>query len=157
MNFVSLNPNWAATLMLAKGLEVSVRLHYLYNFQNESPTNAPIGPMGMPLPAESAQAGQAVWLNFATSYELVESLHIGVNGYYFKQLTADEYRLVDGTTVAADQVGEGKAQVLGLGPGVLWDPDADHGNQLFANLYFQMLVEARAGAIGANLRWLHTF
>jgi hypothetical protein len=40
---------------------------------------------------------------------------------------------------------------------VLWDPDADHGNRLFANLYGQALVESRAGALAANMRWLHTF
>jgi hypothetical protein len=156
-NFVSLNPNWAATMMLAKGLEVSVRLNYLFNLSNDRPTNPPIGPMGMPLAVESAQAGQAIWLNFAASYEIVRSLHVGANGYYFKQLTEDKYRLADGTEVNGDQVGQGKAQVLGIGPGALWDPDADHGNQLFANLYFQTLVEARASAIVVNLRWLHTF
>jgi hypothetical protein len=156
-NFVSFNPNWAATLMLAKGLELSVRLHYLFNLRNDRPTNPPIGPMGMPLPVESAQAGQAAWLNFATSYEIVQTLHIGANGYYFKQLTPDKYRLVDGTKTDGDLVGEGKAQVLGIGPGVLWDPDEDHGNLVFANLYFQTLVQARAGATVLNLRWLHTF
>jgi hypothetical protein len=156
-NFVSFNPNWAATLILAKGLEVSVRLHYLYNMRNDRPTNPPIGPMGMPLLVESAQAGQSVWLNFATSYEILQSLHIGANGYYLKQLTPDEYRLVDGTKTDGELVGEGKAQVLGIGPGVLWDPSPDHGDLVFANLYFQTLVQARASGISLTLRWLHTF
>jgi hypothetical protein len=151
-NFVSLNPNWAATLMLAQGLEVSVRLHYLYNMANLRPTNPPFGLM-----VERARAGQAVWLNFAASYEIIRSFHLGANGYYFKQLTADDYRLPDGTHIDGVAVHEGKAQVLGIGPGVLWVLSPEHDNQLFANLYFETLVEARAPSTVANLRWLHTF
>jgi hypothetical protein len=151
-NFVSLNPNWAATVVAAPGLEVSVRLHYLYNMKNARPTNPPPGVM-----VDTAQAGQAVWLNFAASYELIRSLHIGANGYYFKQLTADDYRLPDGTHRDAVELHEGKAQVLGIGPGALWDPSERRDNQLFANVYFETLVQARAAATVVNLRWLHTF
>lgn len=149
-NFVSLNPNWAATMVFAPGLELSVRLHYLFNARNDRPTNPPLGLM-----LESAQAGQAVWANFAASYEVVHSLHLGANGYYFRQLTADKYRLTDGSRTDGNQVGEGKAQVLGIGPGILWEPDP--GDMLFANLYFELLVHARAASTVANLRWLHSF
>jgi hypothetical protein len=82
-NFVSLNPNWAATVFVAPGLELSIRLHYLYNTWNVRPTNTPQGLM-----VDSAQAGQAFWSNFAVSYELIHSLHLGANGYYFAWSTA---------------------------------------------------------------------
>jgi hypothetical protein len=137
-------------VFVAPGLELSIRLHYLYNTWNVRPTNTPQGLM-----VDSAQAGQAFWSNFAVSYELIHSLHLGANGYYFKQLTADTYRLVDGSEVDGNSLGEGKAQVLGIGPGVLWQPDP--GDLLFANLYFETLVQARAGSTRVNLRWLHTF
>jgi hypothetical protein len=152
---VSLNPNWAATLMLAKGLEVSVRLHYLYNARNSRPTNPPFALMMMPgAIVESAQAGQSVWSNFAASFEIIQRLHIGANGYYFRQLTVDTYRLVNGTEIDADTLGEGKAQVLGIGPGLMWQ--ASQADILFANLYFDLLVQARAASTVANLRWIHT-
>jgi hypothetical protein len=120
--------------------------------KNTRPTNPPSGVM-----VDTARAGQAVWLNFAASYEFIQTLHIGANGYYFKQLTADIYRLVDGRQHDASQFGEGEAQVLGIGPGALWDPSPRHDNQLFANVYFETLVESRAASTVANLRWLHTF
>jgi hypothetical protein len=161
-NFASFNPNWAATMMFAKGLELSVRVHYLYNARNDRPTNPPVGPPG-PMPVgpppvlmvESARAGQALWSNFAVSYEILSGFHLGANGYYFKQLTADKYRLVDGTEIDGDAVGEGKAQVLGIGPGLLWQ--AAEGDLLFANLYFETLVQARAVSTVVNLRWIHVF
>jgi hypothetical protein len=149
-NYVSINPHWAATVLPLPGLEFTVRLHYIYNTTNDRPTNPPLGAL-----VESVQAGQAVWLNFATSYEFVTGLHVGANGYYLKQLTADKYRLADGTQADADRLGEGKAQVLGIGPGALWEPGK--GDKLFANVYFQTLVEARAGSTVFNLRWLHSF
>jgi hypothetical protein len=149
-NFVSINPYWAGTFVPAKGLELSLRLHYLFNARNDRPTNTPMG-----LLVDSAQAGQLVWANFAASYEIVDSFHIGANGYYLKQLTANKYHLVDGSRTNGDAVGEGKEQVLGIGPGALWEPG--HGDMLFANLYFQALVRARAGATVVDLRWLHSF
>jgi hypothetical protein len=150
-NYVSINPYWAATIMLAKGLELSVRLHYLFNARNDRPTNLPFGVM-----AQSAQAGQAAWANFAASYEILETLHIGVSGYYFRQLTVNKYHLADGTWTDSDRTGEGKEQVLGIGPGLLWDP-ARAQNMLFANVYFQTLVQNRASAMVFSLRWLHSF
>jgi hypothetical protein len=150
-NFVSINPYWAGTFLPFKGMEVSLRLHYLFNPRNDRPTNTPMGML-----ADSAQAGQAVWANFAASYEIVDGLHVGVNGYYLKQITADKYHLADGTTTDGVKVGEGKEQVLGLGPGAMWDL-GEQKNILFANLYFQALVQARAPSTVINVRWLHTF
>jgi hypothetical protein len=149
-HFVSFNPSWAATVVPLPRLEISVRLYYLYNATNDRPINGPPGVM-----LDRARAGQAVWSNFAASYEILHGLHVGANGYYFKQLSADSYRLADGTTTDGEKMGEGKAQVLGMGPGVMWQPD--QGDFIYVNLYFQRLVEARAESTSLNLRWLHTF
>jgi hypothetical protein len=46
-----------------------------------------------------------------------------------------------GPKPTAKHFGEGKAQVLGIGPGVLWQHD--QFGMLFANLYFETMVQAR--------------
>lgn len=127
-----------------------MRLHWLYNMLNQRPVNPPMGVM-----VDTAQAGQTVWANFATSYEIVHGLHVGANGYYLKQLTADTYHLVDGSTTNGVAVGEGKQQVLAIGPGVLWD--ITEKDKLWANVYFQAAVQERIKSTAFNLRYLHSF
>jgi hypothetical protein len=151
-NFTSINPYWAATVLPLPGLEISARFHYLYNTKNSRPANPP--PV---MPAVStAQAGQAAWVNFTASYEVIHTLHIGANGYYFRQFTKDKYRYADGTTNDGEALGDtGEAQVLGIGPGVFWDAAKD--DKLFANVYFQTLVENRPQSDVVNLHWIHSF
>ena len=151
-NFLSFNPYWALTLLPYDGFELSVRLHYLYNFANTRPT-------GLPPPAASvstAKAGQAFWVNFAASYEVIHTLHIGANGYYFRQFTDDEYRAIDGTAVAPETAGDpGKATIFGIGPGVFYEPGKQ--DKLYANFYFEPVVEARPQSMLLNLHYIHSF
>ncbi len=65
-------PKWTA----------STRLHYLWNAKNTDPNLVLFGPE-----ARSTQAGQAFFANFATEYEVVKKLYVGVNGYYLNQFT----------------------------------------------------------------------
>lgn len=149
-NFVSLHPHWSLSVLPARGLEFTVRLQYIYNFTNRRPVNTPKG-----LSVDTARAGQTAWLNFDCSYEVVQGLHLGANGYYLKQLTPDRYKLMDGSRTTGSAHGDGKAQVLGIGPGLLWE--ASKRDRLYANYYFQLLVEDRPRANVLNLRWMHNF
>lgn len=153
-NYMSFNPNWAATVLPLPGLEFTTRLNWIYNFTNERPVNPPRGiPMGTTV--ESARAGQTVWANFATSYEVIKGLHPGINGYYLKQITLDRFYLTDNTYYEGKKPAEGKQQVLGIGPGVYWE--ATKKDKLYANYYYQLLVEARPVSHALTVRWLHSF
>nr|WP_090266418.1 transporter [Pseudomonas panipatensis] len=132
-NHYSLNPYWAGTWLPAPKFEVSWRLHYLYNFKNDDPASStPQYFEGAPV--KDVQAGQAAWANFTTSYEVAPKVHVGINGYYFKQLTDDRangHRLEDS-----------REKVLGVGPGLFWA--IDQGNGLWVNTYREFEVENRA-------------
>lgn len=130
-NFYSFNPYWSATWLPAKKCEVSWRLHYLWNSENDD-TNL--------------QPGQAVHLNLATSYEVLKGLRLGFNGYFFKQITDSEVN---------DVKQPGKEQVLGLGPGLLYSFSKD--NHLFANAYFETAGESRTEGQRYVIRWVHHF
>lgn len=136
-NFFSFNPYWSATYFPAPRWELSTRIHYLWNDQNDDP-----------LVGDDAQAGQAVHLNFAGSYELLEKrLRVGVNGYYLTQITEAE--------VNGQEIDDSKERVLGIGPGALYSFSKD--NHLFFNLYFETLTENRPEGWRAVLRWVHHF
>jgi hypothetical protein len=151
MNTVSLNPSWAATVLPIPRLEISSRLNYLYNFQNGNPG---AGPGGMP--QSSTQAGQAIFENFAASYEFLPfnpertgaySLRAGLNGYYFRQFTDSK---VNGVSAPNSQ-----EQVLALGPGVMWIATKD--DAFWFNVYFETAVENRFAGDVFQARWARTF
>jgi hypothetical protein len=149
-NYVSINPHWSLTVVPLPGLELSARVQYLWSAPNERPVNVPKG-----LQVDTARAGQSVWSSFTASFEIFRGLHVGANGYFLRQLTADRYRLLDGSHTLGTSHGDGKAQVLGIGPGLLWD--ASKSDRLFGNFYHQLLVHDRPEANVLNVRWLHNF
>jgi hypothetical protein len=132
-NIFSFNPYWAVTLFLHPRWNVSWRLHYLWNSTN---------------PDTNVQPGQAIHLNFATSFEVVKGrLHLGANGYYLQQITDSR---LDGSPIP-----DSKESVVGIGPGALYIFSSK--DLLFFNAYFE--VEARNRTEGArlNFRWIHKF
>jgi hypothetical protein len=152
-NFASFNPYWAGTVLPVKGLEISARLHYLFNATNQRPTGlAP--PEGSTV--RNAQAGMAFWVNFTVSYELIHKLHLGANGYYFLQFTDDQYWRADGSKVDPAATGDtGRASFLGIGPGLFWDIDKE--NKLMANVYFEPIAKNTTGQNVFNLHYIHSF
>ena len=136
-NFFSFNPYWAATLFVTPKLTASWRLHYLWNAKNDEPFGG----------ANDAQAGQAVHGNFAAAYEVVpKMLRLGVNGYFFKQVTDSQ---VNGSDVS------GKERVLAVGPGALLSFSQD--THLFLNAYFETNARYRPEGERYVARLVHHF
>lgn len=140
-NFFSFNPYWAATYFIMPKLTASCRLHYLWNDKNSDPFT------GGPTVPDKTQAGQALHGNFALSYEVMpKKLRLGLNGYYFKQVTNSE---ADGTDLA------GKEQVFAIGPGALLSLSKD--THLFFNAYFESNVKSRPEGERYVVRLVHHF
>lgn len=140
-NFFSINPYWAATAFITPQLTASVRLHYLWNGENDDPNRGFVG-------AKDTRAGQAVHTNFALGYEVLpKRLRIGANGYYLKQITDTE---MDG-----EDVPDREEEVFGIGPGMVYH--ISQGQHLFANLMFETTAENRTEGTRFTLRYVHHF
>lgn len=138
--FWSFNPYWAMTYLPTPKIEMSTRLHYLYNATNNKP-NAPAPGI------EDFKAGDAVWANFTTSYEFWDNVRVGINGYYFKQLSEDKengHRLSDTLTTS-----------FSIGPGATWK--VDQKNILFVNAYTPVTAKNTISGFSLGLRWIHVF
>jgi anthranilate 1,2-dioxygenase (deaminating, decarboxylating) large subunit len=141
-NFFSFNPYWAATLFLGPKVNLSWRLHYLWNTKN-------CDPFLMPTEAgvSDKQAGQAFHGNLALSCEVVpKMLQLGANAYYLKQTTDSK---TDGSSV------DGREQVFGVGPGALLSFSQD--THLFVNVYFESGAEYRPEGERYVARLVHHF
>jgi len=144
-------PYWAATLLPIPRLEFSNRINYLYNFENGDPMNTTPGST-----ATSTQEGQAIWDNFAVAFEVLphddartwmHSLRVGVNGYYFKQITENKTNGAAGSGT--------KEQTLGIGPGLMWI--VSHQDAIWVNTYFETAVKNRFASDVFQIRWAHSF
>ncbi len=148
-HFWSFNPYWAMTWLPTPKVEVSARFNYLYNFANNDPA-------GVPPTINKAQAGQAGWINFTTSYAVRRNLNVGINGYYFQQFTKDKFTYNNGTTTDGTAFGDsGKSSLFAIGPGVFWK--IDKHNILMVNAYFQTMARNRARGEVFNVHWVHPF
>jgi hypothetical protein len=156
-NFVSLVPYWAMTVLPTAHWEISARLHYLYNFKNERPAIGRLYGLQNPPPIANAQAGQATWVNFATSYDVYKGFSIGLNGYYFHQFNLDRWEWLNGTSYPGLMYNDsGKLRILAGGGGAMWAPAEMHDKITF-NYYHQFWVENGLKSDVFNLRWLHAF
>ena len=100
-HFVVVDPYYAFTYERKK-VELSARLHYLWNSTN----NDPFVGFGI----KSMQPGQAFHVNYATSYEVFKNVRLGFNGYWLQQLTDHRINNVD--------VPYSRERTVGLGPGL---------------------------------------
>ena len=149
--FWSLNPYWSVTVLPTAKTEVSMRLHYLYNFTNNNPGNnlsdGPQFAQADPFVIQNFRAGQAVWANFGASYKVLPNLEVGINGFWFRQITDDS---VDGVKQSADRTTN-----LSLGPGA--ELTLGHKDFLFANIYLPVVERNTYSGFHMNLRWIHAF
>ncbi len=133
-NHFSFNPYWASTVFLGPRVTASWRLHYLWNDKNDDPV---IG-------ARYVKPGQAWHANFAACYEVIpKRLRIGINGYYFDQITHTE---VDGSSINDDE------KVFAIGPGVVWHINREM--HLFLNAFRESSVENRPEGDRVNFRFV---
>ncbi|OHB26053.1 MAG: hypothetical protein A2X84_09750 [Desulfuromonadaceae bacterium GWC2_58_13] len=131
-NHFSFNPYWAATVFIGPKVTASWRLHYLWNDKNEDGG------------ARYIQPGQAWHGNFTAAVEVVpKTLRIGVNGYFFDQLT---HTRVDGSSIDDDE------RVFAIGPGAVWHINQDM--HLFLNAYKESSAEHRPEGERYNLRFV---
>jgi hypothetical protein len=135
---VSLNPYYAFTILPTDKLELSVRVHYLWNSRNDDPYEG--------LHASSIQPGQAFHANLAISYEVLKGLRFGINGYALQQLTDDK---IDGNSLA-----DSKERVFGIGPGLVCSGDKWW---IYLNSYFEAGAENRPEGMKVVLRYSRAF
>jgi hypothetical protein len=152
-NSFAINPYYAFTIMPTPKLEFSARLFYKWTAKNDDPTPT-ISPKWDPKSgtppeyADNTQEGQAVWANYATSYEITKNFRLGVNGYYLQQLTDHK---ADGKKIQGS-----KEKVLAIGPGVMFISN-NKKELLFYNFYNEVYSENRSKGFSMVLRWLHVF
>ncbi|MGR9106368.1 MAG: SphA family protein [Gammaproteobacteria bacterium] len=151
-NIFSFNPYWAATLFPTDRWTLSWRFHYLWNSTNSDPSRrtqmALAGVGGDPNSVSSIQPGQAVHLNFTSAYMVIpDTLRIGVNGYYLKQITD--------TRVNGGSFPGRREEVLGIGPGAVLHLSRD--THLFLNAYFEVHAENRTKGERVTLRLIQHF
>ncbi len=73
--FWSVAPHWAFTVQPTDKWEISGRVNYLYNFRSNRAGGVP------PIPGfqfRNGQAGDALWVNFASSVKVTEQLRLGI-------------------------------------------------------------------------------
>ena len=141
-NHFSFNPYWAATVFLGPKATVSWRLHYLWNDENDEFTAGGQIPFDVDL-----EPGDAIHGNFAAAYEVLpKQLRLGVNGYFFNQISDTK---VDGDDIDDDE------EVFAIRPGLVYHFSQD--THLFVNAYFESGAENRPEGERYNMRFVHHF
>ncbi|MBB5864515.1 transporter [Xanthomonas sp. 3058] len=141
--FWSVVPHWAFTVQPSDDWEISARINYLYNFRTSRAGGVP------PIPGfrfRNGQAGDAVWVNLATSLKLNEQWRVGLNGYYLQQLK--DNRTND------QRVPDSKRTQVYLGPGLSWR--MDQKNVLNFNVYMPIKVKNSVAGNSFNLMFVHS-
>ena len=131
-HFVVVDPYYAFTYERKK-VELSARLHCLWNSTNNDPF------IGFGI--ENMQPGQAFHINYAASYELFKSLRLGFNGYWLQQLTNHE---INGVAVP-----NSNERTVGLGPGIQL---GGQGIWFRVNSYIETDVRNRPSGIKVTFR-----
>ena len=132
-HLVNLNPYYAFTYIPTKKIEISGRLHYLWNGKNDRPF---VG-----LGAKSIQPGQAFHQNLASSYQVTDILRLGVAGYLLEQIT--DHRINDTPLPGS------RERTFAAGPGI-----EIHKQRWFVylNTYFEAGVRNRPQGFVWELR-----
>ncbi|WP_115709805.1 SphA family protein [Legionella sainthelensi] len=140
-HFWSLNPYWAFTFWFTPKLSTAARFHYLWNGVNHSP-NVSFGPN-----VHSTQAGQAIFADIAVGYAIIEKFTVGVNGYFFNQITDTR---ANGVGVTGR-----KESVWAIGPGMVYSLSKNHF--VFLNVYSEQNAKNRPQGTNGVLRFVTHF
>ena len=124
--------------------EISARFNYIYNVPTTLGSN-PLQIAGFKF--RNGQAGQAGWINFASSYEVVEGLRPGLNGFWLQQLTNDS---TNGISLPGKCVEE-----LYVGPGLSWKIDQKNTSNF--NVYLPISAKNTPAGTQFNIQYIHQF
>ncbi|MBP2627909.1 MAG: hypothetical protein H6Q68_2620 [Firmicutes bacterium] len=94
-------------LNVKKGIEISVTPGIMFNTKNT---------------ATDYKSGDEFHVDFAVNQYLSQNLAVGLQGYYYRQLTGD--------SGSGAKLGSFKGEAFGIGPAVLWMPKYAKGNVL---------------------------
>jgi hypothetical protein len=142
--FWSLEPYLAVTLLPAPKWEISARFNYVYNFSTSRGSDPPQFPGFV---FRDGQAGQAGWINFASSYEVIEGVRPGLNGFWLQQFNNDS---TNGISVPGTRVEE-----LYLGPGLNWQ--INKANTTNFNIYLPVSAKNVPAGPQFNILYIHQF
>jgi hypothetical protein len=140
----TINPYIAITALPFPEWEISGRLQYFHNLATSRASNPPAIP-GFKF--ENGRAGDAVELNFASSYALLHNVSFGVNGYALGQLQDD--------TTNGRQVDDSRATLLYMGPGL--SAKIDSKDTINFNVYFPIVTDNVSSGMQLNLQYIHPF
>jgi hypothetical protein len=105
LNYWSFDTNFALTYLNPEtGRDLSFNLGYIYNTENSD---------------TDYQTGQEIHVDVVFNQFLSETLAVGIQGFYLKQITGD--------SGAGATLGSFKAEAAGIGPALLWSTKI--GNQ----------------------------
>jgi hypothetical protein len=123
-----------------KGLTTSAKFMYDIAEENKNARNPFMGPEG------HLQYGQEFHFDYSVDYMVTPELKAGIGGYYYKQITDDEFNGVD--------IKNQKGQVFAIGPGV----EYSKGRFIVSyRLEFEMLAKNRPEGIANWLRIVYAF
>lgn len=138
----SLVPNYAVTALPTPHWEISARLNYIDTLRSDRRPNLPEG-----VAFRNGHAGDAAWINFATSWEVVSNVRVGIN--------ADSLTQLRDNRTNGQRVADNRQAACYAGPGGAWRVDAN--NLLFANLYLPVEVKNAASGSNLNVQFVHVF
>jgi hypothetical protein len=142
--FWSIEPYLAVTMLPIPKWEVSVRFNYIYNFSTSRASDPPQIPGFV---FHDGQAGQAGWINFATSYEVAEGVRPGINGFWLQQFNNDS---TNGISLPGTRV-----EQFYLGPGMNWQIDKDNTTNF--NVYLPISFKNAFAGPQFNIMYIHLF
>ena len=142
--FWSVTPYVAVTLLPVPKWEISARFNYIYNLPTSLGSNPPqISGFAF----HNGQAGQAGWINFASSYEVAKGIRPGLNGFWLRQFTDDR---TNGVSLPGTRVEE-----LYLGPGLSWEIDQKNTSNF--NVYLPVSAKNTPAGAQFNIQYIHQF
>lgn len=144
-NFWTFEPVLAVTWLPTQNLEFSAKLMYDFNTQ-QGDYALPTGHLADRTP------GQEFHFDYNVSYALNSAFRIGINGYFYQQVTDDDYDVehFDDATQALLRAFEGqRSRVWAIGPGAWYQ-----WGKLFTTFRVQFETAAENKTEGYNL-WLN--
>ncbi len=113
-NFWTFEPVLAVTYMPTKAWEFSTKFMYDFNTRQDDYVS--------PLPVTADRTpGQEFHMDFNISYMVMDNLRVGINGYYYQQVTDDDFGGVPaGWEPVFDEMEGQHSRAVALGPGVFY-------------------------------------